>query len=93
MAYKNLPTASSFTVANRVNSVLIQVNTAVTASITVTAPVKDVNGVTTTATVATITTPSTGQSFRYWDMPYGFTVTTVGTGDVTVNWQGNRQAV
>lgn len=92
MAYKNLTGAATFTVTNRVNTVLIQVNNALTGTITITAPAKDVNGVTTTNPVAVISNPLAGQSFRYWDMPFGFTVVTSATGDTTVNWQGNRQA-
>lgn len=42
---------------------------------------------------ATITNPATGQAFRYWTFTSSLVVVTTGTlGDITINFQSNRQA-
>lgn len=83
MASQNITTATTFTKTGRVNSVLITVNTGFTGTITV------LDG---TRPVGIVTNPATGNAFRYWSFITSLIVTTSAVGDITVNYQGNRQA-
>lgn len=65
---------------DRVNKVLIQVNAALTGTITV------IDGTTgTTANVAIITNPGVGNKFDYYDFKQGVRIVTSATCDITVN--------
>ena len=68
-----------------IRKVRITVNTALTGTIGV------IDGTAgTTANVATITNPTVGNSFEYWDFQQGVRVVTSASCDITVNTDGSH---
>lgn len=65
----------------RTNKALIQVNAALTGTITV----YDEASTGTTTVVAVITNPTVGSRYEYWTFKNGVKVTASGTCDITVN--------
>lgn len=65
----------------RVSKVIVQVNAALTGTI----KVIDGVGSTTTANVATITNPTVGSRFEYWDFGTGCKIIASTTCDITVS--------
>lgn len=85
MAYNNITTATTTQViSGRVNKAKITVNAALTGTITV---IDNTTG--STPVVATITNPTVGSSFEYWDFQTGVRITTSATCDITVNTDGS----
>lgn len=68
-----------------VSKVLITVNAALTGSIKV---IDGTSG--TTANVATITNPTVGSSYQYWNFASGVRVIASGACDITVSTDGGR---
>ena len=67
----------------KVKTARIQVNTALTGTITV------IDGTAgTTADTAVITNPSVGTVYEYWDFEDGLRIVTSATCDITVNFTG-----
>lgn len=67
----------------RVKKALIQVNTALTGTITV---IDGVSG--SSANVAIITNPTVGSFYEYWDFEQGLRIVTSATCDITVSHTG-----
>ncbi len=67
----------------RVRKAVITVNAALTGTIKV---IDGISG--TTANVATITNPTVGSSYEYWDFQNGVRVIASGSCDITVNADG-----
>jgi hypothetical protein len=93
MAYSHI-TASGATGGNvaqgHVRKVIIQYNNTVAGVTTV----SDETGTAGTPLVATITNPTLGQKYEYWDMKNGLTVTSTVAVDMTVSTssgQGGNQ--
>lgn len=87
MAKTNITTATTTQVeTDRINKIRITINNTVVNTVTV----LDQNGATGGTTVATITNPSQGQSFEYWDFGQGVRIVTTGAQDITVNTDGGR---
>jgi len=83
MSYKYITTGTTTTVSPRpVYSALIQVNAALTGTITV----QDGSN-----TIAVITNPTVGLQFRYWGLQTSLVVVTSTTCDITVNFQSNTR--
>ena len=84
MAYAHI-TASGATGGNvaqdNVRKAIIQVNAALTGVITV----SDEASTAGTPVVATITNPTVGSRFEYWDLKNGLTVTSTINPDITVS--------
>ncbi len=68
----------------KIRKAVIQVNAALTGSIKV---IDGIDG--TTANVATITNPTVGSRYEYWDFVTGVRVIASGTCDITVNTDGS----
>lgn len=67
----------------KVKKVFIQVNAALTGTITV------IDGTAgTTANVAVITNPTVGSTYEYWDFTEGLRIVTNASCDITVNYAG-----
>jgi len=73
--------------AGKIRKVIVQVNAALTGTIKV---IDGISG--TTANVATITNPTVGSKFEYWDFTTGVRVIASGACDVTVCADGSRGA-
>lgn len=73
--------------AGKISKVIVQVNAALTGTIKV---IDGISG--TTANVATITNPTVGSKFEYWDFTTGVRVIASGACDVTVCTDGSRGA-
>jgi len=70
----------------KVYSVTVQVNAALTGTITL------IDGTAgTTGDVAIITNPTVGSVFRYWGLQNGLRIVTSTTCDITVSFQSNQQ--
>jgi hypothetical protein len=84
MSYSHL-TASGSTGGNvaqgHIRKAIIQVNTALTGVITV----SDESSTAGTPVVATITNPTVGSQYEYWDLKNGLTVTSTVNPDLTVS--------
>jgi hypothetical protein len=72
-------------VTGQANKVKIQVNAALTGSIKV---IDNTTG--TTANVATITNPTVGSSYEYWDFKTGVLIIASGACDITVSVDSGR---
>lgn len=83
MAYTNLTTGGNVTVAGQSSKTRIQVNAALTGNIVV----KDG-----TVVVATITNPTVGSQFEYWDFQTNVQVNPSTTCDITVCTYGGYGA-
>lgn len=85
MSYTYITTGATTQIkTGRVYKLKIQVNAALTGTITV------IDGTTgTTGNVAIITNPTVGSSYEYWDLQNGARVVTSTTCDVTVNAESN----
>jgi hypothetical protein len=84
MAYKYITTnAETQCDTGRIKRVLIQVNAALTGTIKV---IDNTTG--STANVATITNPTVGSQYVYYDFKTGVRVVASGTCDITVNTDG-----
>lgn len=82
MAYKHITAGSAVNInTGRISKVVIQVNAALTGTITV----SDETSTAGTPVVAVITNPTVGSQYEYWDMGSGITVTPSTTCDITVN--------
>jgi hypothetical protein len=82
MSYKHITDNTATVCAGgRISKAEIQVNAALTGSITV----YDAIGSDTTPVVAVITNPTVGSQFKYYDFTTGVKVTASGTCDITVN--------
>jgi hypothetical protein len=81
MAHKNLTSSGAITVGSSVSKLLIQVNAALTGNIVV----ADVNG-----TFATITNPTVGSQYEYWDTVGATTVNPSTTCDITISADSSR---
>lgn len=80
--YKHLTAGSAANItAGRARKAMIQVNAALTGSITV----SDETGTAGTPVVAIITNPTVGSQYEYWDFNNGVTVTPSTTCDITVS--------
>ena len=72
--------AATLVTTGYISKVLIQVNAALTGSI------KVIDGITgTTANVATITNPTVGSQYEYWDLKTGLIVIASGSCDISVS--------
>jgi hypothetical protein len=69
----------------RVSKVILQVNAALTGSIKV---IDNTTG--TTANVATITNPTVGSRYEYWDFNTGVLIIASGSCDITVSTESGR---
>ncbi len=89
MAYSHI-TASGATGANlqqgRIATVLITVNNSITGVLTV----SDETSTAGTPLVATITNPTLGTAYEYWDLKNGLTVQSNVACDITVNTYSGR---
>lgn len=82
MAYAHITDNTATVVdSDRVKKALIQVNAALTGTITV----YDAIGSATTPVVAVITNPTVGLRFEYWNFKTGVKVTASTTCDITVS--------
>lgn len=77
-------TTATNVMEGRVRKVLIQVNAALTGSIKV---IDGTSG--TTANVATITNPTAGSQYEYWDFQTGARIIASATCDITVSADGS----
>lgn len=86
MASTNITGATTTQVeTNAVPKVLITVNTALTGTIGV------IDGTTgTTVNKGTITNPTVGSQYEYWDFQQGVRIVTSATCDITVNTSSTR---
>lgn len=73
--------------AGKIRKVIVQVNAALTGTIKV---IDGTSG--TTANVATITNPTVGSVFEYWDFNTGVRIIASGACDITVSTDGSRGA-
>lgn len=80
MAYANITDDTATNVSSGCKRVLITVNAALTGTI------KVIDGTAgTTANVATITNPTVGTAYEYWDFDSGVRVIASGACNITVN--------
>jgi hypothetical protein len=68
-----------------ISKAIIQVNAALTGSIKV---IDNITG--TTANVATITNPTVGSKYEYWDFKLGVLIIASGSCDITVSTESGR---
>ena len=86
MAYTYITTATTTQVeSDAINKVAIQVNAALTGTITV---IDGTSG--TTANVAVITNPTVGTRYEYWGFQTGVRIVTSAVCDITVLTDGSR---
>ena len=81
MAMTNLTSSGAVVCAGKCSEVLIQVNAALTGTITV------LDG---TKAVAVITNPTVGSQYAYWNFQNSVSVNPNGNCDITVNVGGSR---
>jgi len=82
MAKSYITTATTTQVSGPAGKVFIQVNAALTGTITV------IDGTTgTTANVAVITNPTVGSQYQYWGFTSGVRIVTSASCDITVSTQ------
>jgi hypothetical protein len=87
MAYKHITDSTATQVeSGYVSKGIIQVNAALTGSITV----YDAIGSATTPVVAVITNPTVGTRYEFWDLMAGFKVTASGSCDITCSSSGTN---
>ena len=80
MAYANITDDTATNVSSACKRVLITVNAALTGTI------KVIDGTAgTTANVATITNPTVGTAYEYWDFDSGVRVIASGACNITIN--------
>ena len=84
MAEAYITTATTTQVAGPCRKVFIQVNAALTGTITVID-----NDTGTTANIAIITNPTVGQQYEYWDFVTGVRIVTSAICDITVQTDGS----
>lgn len=85
MSATHITSATTTQCSGKASKVLIQVNKALTGTITV---VDNTAG--TTPEVAVITDPTVGSQYQYWSFETGVRVITSATCDITVNCYGGR---
>lgn len=86
MAYAYITDTTETNVSTgKTRKALLQVNAALTGSIKV---IDGTSG--TTANVATITNPTVGSQYEYWDFRTGVRVIASGTCDITVSTDGSN---
>jgi hypothetical protein len=85
MAYSYITDSTATqVVTGKVRKAIVQVNAALTGSIKV---IDNTTG--TTANVATITNPTVGSRYEYWDFKTGVLIIASGACDVTVSTDGS----
>lgn len=84
MAYKYITTDAETQVSGPCRKVIVQVNAALTGSIKV---IDNTTG--STANVATITNPTVGSKYEYWDFKTGVRIVASGACDITVSTDGS----
>lgn len=86
MAYSYITaTGAALVAGGYIRKAIIQVNTALTGTIAV----ADSASATGTANVATITNPTVGSRYEYWDFKNGVSVAPSATTDITVSVDGS----